>query len=62
MREQRIQLLAHLAINPLRIGLPAGDRLEPGGALERHRLGESAIEDERGLVDLQCNCDPLLGP
>ena len=59
VREQRIQTLADLAIAPLRIHLPASHGLQPGRALERHRLGEAAVEDKRRLVHLQGHRDPL---
>ena len=59
--EQRVELVAHLAIDPLRVGLPAGDRLEARRALQRHRLGEAAVEHQRRLVDLQRDGDAALG-
>ena len=58
--EERVQLVIHLAIGPLRIGLPAGDGLEPRGALERHRLGKAAVEDQGRLVNLQRDGDAIL--
>ena len=53
MSEQRIELLADLAIDPLGIGLPARHRLQSGRPLQRHRLGEATVEHQRRLVDLQ---------
>jgi hypothetical protein len=60
--KQGVQLVTHLPIGPLRLSLPASDCLQAGGALERHRLGEAAIENHRGLVNLKRDRDaPLLG-
>ncbi len=59
--EQRVELVAHLALGPLRIGLPAGDRLEAGRALQRHRFREAAVDHQRRLVDLQRHRHPVLG-
>ena len=57
MGEQRIELVAHLALGPLRLGLPARHGLQARGALQRHRLGEAAVEHQRSLVDLQRDRD-----
>jgi len=50
--EQRVELLAQLRL-PLRVGLPAGERLETGRALERERLRKRRVDHQRRLVDLQ---------
>ena len=42
--EQRIELLAYLPLDPLRVSLPAGNSLQTGGTLERKRLGEAAVD------------------
>ena len=61
MREEGVELRTHLGVDPLGVGLPAGHRLEPGRPLERHRLGEAAVDDQRRLIDLQGDGRPLFG-
>ena len=61
VREQRVELVAHIAVDPLRVRLPARDRLEPGRALQRDRLRKTTVEHERRLVDLQRDGHPLGG-
>jgi hypothetical protein len=45
--EQRVELVAHVAAGPLGVGLPAGHALHARRALERERLREPSVDDQR---------------
>ena len=59
--EQRVELVAHLAVDPLASVCQQATVSRPAERLSAIVCGEAAVDDQRRLVDLQRDRDALLG-